>query len=118
VGDTAWGRGCNAWQGSDLFKGLDHQRMHKYIVAYTSNVQRTLFSAWSFLHGMFPNVPKHFSFATDRLKVNLKVDLVPIIYDTAAHHASARAEKGEPLDHTDSQGLQNGRNDCLSWHTA
>jgi hypothetical protein len=67
-----------------LFEGLDHQLMHKYIVAYTSNVQRTLFSAWSFLHGMFPDVPKHFSFATDRLKVNLKVYIVPRTWiDTA-----------------------------------
>jgi hypothetical protein len=92
------GCGLYVWQGSDLFKGLDHQRMHKYIVAYTSNVQRTLFSAWSFLHGMFPNVPKHFSFATDRLKVNLKVYLLPMLYDTSAHHPSARSDQGEPLD--------------------
>lgn len=60
-------------EGSDLFKGIPQETLHKYVVAYTSNMQRTLFSAWSFLHGMFPDIPQYFSFATDRLKVNLKV---------------------------------------------
>ena len=88
--------------------------MHKYIVAYTSNVQRTLFSAWSFLHGMFPNVPKHFSFATDRLKVNLKVYfLVPLRPPPMRPHHSARAERRAAGSHG-SRGFFNGRNDSLS----
>eukprot|EP00959_Pyramimonas_sp_CCMP1952_P074861 1564301-Pyramimonas_sp.AAC.1 len=71
--------------GSDLFKGVPPHVMQRTVVAYTSNMQRTLFSAWSFLHGMFPDVPQYFSYAGDRLKVNLRVRLRAPPYSEAAH---------------------------------
>jgi hypothetical protein len=67
--------------GSDLFKGVPPHTLQQTVVAYTSNMQRTLFSAWSLLHGMFPDVPQYFSYASDRLKVNLRVSADVSSYD-------------------------------------
>lgn len=53
-------------QGSSLFDGVEPQEMRTAARVYTSNVQRTIFSAWSFLQGMFPTTPKHIAYLNDR----------------------------------------------------
>ena len=53
-------------KGSSLFDGVDPQEMRTAVRVYTSNVQRTIFSAWSFLQGMFPTTPKHIAYLNDR----------------------------------------------------
>lgn len=58
-------------QGSSLFDGVDPQAMRKAARVYTSNVQRTIFSAWSFLQGMFPTTPKHISYLADREELDM-----------------------------------------------
>merc|ERR1712166_1676040 len=40
-----------------LFADLDPKQINDVVRSYTSNKQRTLFSAWSFLNGMFPRTP-------------------------------------------------------------
>lgn len=53
-------------KGSSLFDGVQPQAMRQAVRVYTSNVQRTIFSAWSFLQGMFPTTPKHIAYLADR----------------------------------------------------
>lgn len=58
-------------QGSSLFDGVEPQAIRKAVRVYTSNVQRTIFSAWSFLQGMFPTAPKHIAYLADREELDM-----------------------------------------------
>ena len=42
----------------------------RHVKVVTSNFHRTLFSAWSFLYGMFPGVPCSFKLPSERFNVN------------------------------------------------
>lgn len=58
-------------QGSRLFDAVGPQEMRQAVLVYTSNVQRTIFSAWSFLQGMFPSIPKHIAYLSDREELDM-----------------------------------------------
>lgn len=63
-------------KGTSLFDGLSPSEIGTVVQAHTSNLQRTLFSAWSFLAGMFPETPRHFSYLVDREEIDLEaIDL-------------------------------------------
>ena len=54
-----------------LFADLDPKQINDVVRSYTSNKQRTLFSAWSFLNGMFPSTPRHFMYLGDRQHLDM-----------------------------------------------
>lgn len=54
-----------------LMEGVPDYDITEHVRCVTSQVQRTLFSAWSLLSGVFPHVPRHFSYADDRIGVDL-----------------------------------------------
>lgn len=62
-------------RASDLFteggEPLSAAAINDVVKAHTSNLQRTLMSSWSFLQGMFPQTPRHFSYLCDRQDVDM-----------------------------------------------
>eukprot|EP00930_Biecheleria_cincta_P095122 TRINITY_DN87145_c0_g1_i1.p1 TRINITY_DN87145_c0_g1~~TRINITY_DN87145_c0_g1_i1.p1 ORF type:complete len:592 (+),score=100.16 TRINITY_DN87145_c0_g1_i1:66-1841(+) len=58
-------------KGSCLFDGVTSSDFHRSVLVNTSPVQRTLFSAWSLLGGMFSDVPRHFAYHADRQDIDL-----------------------------------------------
>lgn len=55
-----------------LFGELEPTEIGRYCRVHSSNKHRTLMSAWSLLQGFLPDVPKHFSYASDRLDVDFE----------------------------------------------
>lgn len=55
-----------------LFSDLDKSEINNVVKVHTSNYQRTLFSAWSFMFGMFPEVPRYYNYLSDRQDVDME----------------------------------------------
>jgi len=55
-----------------LFAGIPDEKIPDHVLCLSSNVQRTLFSAWSLLTGMFPKVPRYFCYSNDRPEVDME----------------------------------------------
>lgn len=50
-----------------LLDDVEPEKIGLHVVAYCSNFQRTLFMAWSILHGLLPEVPRFFCARSERV---------------------------------------------------
>jgi len=81
-----------------LFADLDPKQINDVVRSYTSNKQRTLFSAWSFLNGMFPSTPRHFMYLGDRQHLDMAAVEAEL---EKTHNGMGIAIMVEPTEDTD-----------------